>query len=260
MYVEKFPLTVSRDGLYKLRIRIEQSNLLFVSDIIQAIDSAINSVIKNRRSLEQYILKNPVYKVALIPVKVSDDAPEIVKLAADNAEIARVGPMAALPGALADLGLDVMRKYNPSVEMIENGGEIAALSKKPLNVGLYAGISPLSGKVGFRLSSKDFPIGISTSSAIVGHAFSLGTADATVIISDSAALADAASTAVCNAVKGSDIEASIQKGLEIAEAIDGIRGALIIRGKYVGKTGKLPKTILLNGSVDEMLNSGYLVT
>ena len=63
MYVEKFPLTVSRDGLYKLRIRIEQSNLLFVSDIIQAIDSAINSVIKNRRSLEQYILKNPVYKV-----------------------------------------------------------------------------------------------------------------------------------------------------------------------------------------------------
>ncbi len=250
----------SRNGLFRVRTRIDQSNLLIISDMTQAINSAIDSIIKNRTLLEDYIRRNPLYGAALIPIKVSEDAPKIVKLAAKNAELAQVGSMAAIPGALADLALEDMIKHKPSVALIENGGEIASFSKRPLNVGLYAGISPLSGRLGFKLKMKDFPIGISTSSATVSHAFSFGAADAAVIISNSAALSDAASTVVCNAVKGTDIESSIQKGLKVVKSIEGIRGALIIRGKYVGRIGDLPQTILLKGSIDEIFHSGYLVT
>lgn len=257
---EEIPIITFRNGLFRVRTRIGQSNLLVVSDLIQAVNSAIDSIIENRKLLEDYISKNPLYNAALIPIKTSNDAPRIVKLAAETAELTQVGPMAAIPGALADLGLYEMLKHKPSVGLIENGGEIAASSKKPLNVGVYAGSTPLSGRIGFNLSSGDFPIGIATSSATVSHAFSFGAADAAVIISDSATLSDAASTAVCNAVKGSDIEASVQRGLEVCETIEGIRGALIIRGKYVGQTGKLPKIVLLKGSPDEMLYSENLVT
>jgi ApbE superfamily uncharacterized protein (UPF0280 family) len=68
--------------------------------------------------------------------------------------------------------------------------------------------------VGFLLSPFDFPIGIATSSATVGHALSFGEADAAVIVADTASIADAVATAVCNAVRGNDYEASIQKGLK----------------------------------------------
>ncbi|MHA1578958.1 MAG: UPF0280 family protein [Candidatus Freyarchaeota archaeon] len=133
------------------------------------------------------------------------------------------------------------------VAVVENGGEISANSNTPINVGLLAGDSSLSGKIGFRLKAKDFPIGIGTSSGTVGHAISFGEADAATIIADNAALADAAATAVGNAVQGEDFEKSVQKGLETAETIRGVRGSLIIRGEYAGIVGKLPQLVRIEG-------------
>ena len=52
---------------------------------------------------------------------------------------------------------------------------------------------------------------MATSSATVSHAVSFGEGDAVVVYAESAALADAAATRICNAVKGEG-EAAVQKG------------------------------------------------
>lgn len=245
--------TVFSRGLYRKRVVIEQSNLLMISDAPRAISLALNSIIHHRKYLERYIKDHPEYRFSLSPIDVEDDAPKVVKLAAFSAELANVGPMAAIPGALAEIAVEDMAHHGSSVNLVENGGEIASISNKPINVGIYAGSSPISGQIGFQILPEDSPIGIATSSATVSHALSFGNADAAIIVAKSAALADAAATAVCNAVRGSDIEASIQFGLEVAETIPQIRGAIIIRGKYIGKVGRLPRLIKLNGKIDDLL-------
>jgi len=194
---------------------------------------------------------HPEYQLSLEPIKVEGDAPRIIKLAAFAAEIAEVGPMAAVPGALAEISVGEMVHDGALVNLVENGGEIASISYKPLSVAIYAGPSPVSGQIGFLLSAQDFPIGIATSSATVSSALSFGEADAVVIIAESSSLADAIATAVCNVVKGPDIEASVQSGLEIAETIPYVRAAMVVRGRYIGKVGRLPRLLKLNGSPDE---------
>jgi ApbE superfamily uncharacterized protein (UPF0280 family) len=65
---------------------------------------------------------------------------------------------------------------------------------------------------------------------------SFGKADAAIMISDDAALADAAATAACNVVKtGSDID----RALIVARAIKGIAGAVIIVGDKIGSWGSV---------------------
>lgn len=242
-------------GLYRERRIIKQSNLLIISDTPQGISVASNSVALHRKSLERYIEYHQDYKYSLEPVEVEDDAPRVVKLAAFSAELANVGPMAAIPGALAEIAVEDMVHQGSSVSLVENGGEIACISNRPVNVGIYAGPSPLSGCIGFQLLPDDSPIGIATSSATVSHALSFGNADAATVIAKSAALADAAATAVCNAVKGSDAEASVQSGLEVAETIPNVRAAIVIRGRYVGKVGKLPRLLKLNGDLDDLFKA-----
>ncbi|RLI25128.1 MAG: hypothetical protein DRO52_04480 [Candidatus Hecatellales archaeon] len=126
----------------------------------------------------------------------------MVKRAAEAALKAGVGPMAAIPGALAELALEALIETGARVGLVENGGEIAASSDRPLTLAVYAGGSPLSGRVGFHLAPEDFPLGVATSSATVSQAINFGETCAAAVGADAAALADAAAKAVCDAVKG----------------------------------------------------------
>jgi len=243
-----------RDGVYRVRVRLGYSNLLVVSDRAEGVSAAITALTYHKAQLQAYLTHNPLYRYSLEPVEVEGWAPQVVKLAAEAAWKAGVGPMAAIPGALAELALKALTKTGARIGLVEDGGEIAACSNKPLTLAIYAGNSPLSGKVGFHLTPEDFPLGVATSSATVSHAVNFGEADAAVVVASSAALADAAAKAVCNAVKGVASEA-VRKGLEKAEEIEGVRGALIICGSRLGAVGKLPKIIKLEGSPREVLEA-----
>jgi len=243
-------------SFFRLRRTIKQSNVLIISDLARAIELGIESILYHRSQLELYVGRRPEYVLSLDPLRVEESAPEVVRMASLAAGAAQVGPMAAVPGVLAELALRDMVFEGALVSLVENGGEIAATSTQPLIVGIYAGSSPLSGRIGFYLDLEDFPIGIATSSATVSHALSFGEADAAVVVADTSSLADAAATAVCNSVVGKDMEASIQSGLERAESIRGVRGALVIRGNYVGTVGELPRLIRLNGTRKELFSAG----
>lgn len=242
--------------MYRVRRRIKQSNVLVIASQREAIENAFNSIINHRIALEKYIKVHPKFEKALDPVNLKIDAPEVVKLAAGSAEVANVGPMAVIPGALAQLAMESMISTGSTTNVVENGGEIAATSITPLRIGVYAGESILSGKIGFYLSSSDFPVGIATSSATVGHSLDFGCADASVVIADTTSMADAVAKAVSNSVKGNDLELSVQIGLETVEKIGHVRGALIIREKYAGIVGNLPELIRINGTKYEVLAAG----
>ena len=244
-----------KDGLYRVRVKLGQSNLLIVSDRAEAVSAALTELTLRKAELEAYVAQNPFYRYSLEPVQVESWAPRAVRLAARAAEVAGVGPMAAVPGALAELAVEAMAEVEAKVGVVEDGGEIAAFSSRPLTVAVYAGASPLSGRLGFHLEPGDFPLGIATSSATVSHAVNFGRADAAVVLADSPALADAAAKAVCNAVTGENIEASIEAGLRRAREIPGVRGALVVRGDRVGFTGRLPRLASLKGGPSDVLRA-----
>ena len=96
---------------------------------------------------------------------------------------------------------------------------------EPVKVGIFAGKSPLSKKVAILVEPGETPLGVCTSSATVGPALSLGRADAAVALSSSAALADAAATALANRVQDCT---DLEEAIAFARCLEGLLGAVII--------------------------------
>ncbi|MHA2122692.1 MAG: UPF0280 family protein [Promethearchaeota archaeon] len=247
--------------MYKTHFSEKESDLTIISESKNAIRRAKNSFFQHRKELEKYVVENNQFLKSFSPVEVKTDL-KIINKMAEVAWVCDVGPMAAVAGALADLMLESM-KYRTikektsiplvKVALVENGGEIIIDSIKPMKIALFAGNNELNLNLGFLVEKKDCPIGIGTSSATVGHAFSFGQADAVTIFAKDASLADAAATKVANAVKGTNIGASIQKGLDVADDIDGVYGAFISREDKVGHTGKIPKLIKIEGDKNKII-------
>ncbi len=221
----------------------QESKVLLQSDRPEAIEAGIAAISTHRRALERYVLSHSLFLHSLRPVPVEVAAPPVVRLMAASTRALNIGPMAAVAGALADLALDAMREAGSRIAIVENGGEVAAQSDRAFTIGLYAGQTALGATTGFQIQAAECPIGVGTSSATVGHAFSLGEADAATVFAATAAFADAGATAVCNRVQGTDVEASVQRGLRFAETIEFLRGALIVRGDYVGIVGQVPTLV-----------------
>ena len=190
-------------------------------------------VIKYRTQLEKYIERHPNFLTSLEPVSVPSSAPRIVRQMAESGEQAKVGPWSAVAGAIAEfVGQDLLA-FTPEV-IIENGGDIYIKSLKKRVVGIYAGKSPLTGKIGIEIEPDETPVGVSTSSGTVGHSLSFGKADAVTVAANSAILSDAAATAICNLIQQSS---DIAKGIEFARSIKGLKGILIIVGENIGVWG-----------------------
>jgi len=192
-------------------------------------------VVKYRRMLEEYIEGHPSCLTTLEPVAVADNAPPLVREMAEASRKAGVGPMAAVAGAIAEAVGSELLAFSPEV-IVENGGDIYLKSLKQRLIGIYAGKSPLTGRVGLEIEAKDTPLGVCTSSGTVGHSLSLGKADAVIVLSPSTALADAAATAIGNRIlKPEDIPG----GIEFARSIKGLKGVVIIQGEQVGVWGEV---------------------
>ena len=192
-------------------------------------------VLKYRDSLERYIERHPAFLTSLEPLPVDDNAPHIVKAMSEAASKAEVGPMASVAGAIAEFVGTELLAFTPEI-IVENGGDIYLKSLGKKIIGIYAGESPLSGKIELEIDGADTPLGICTSSGTVGHSLSYGKADAVIALSQSATLADAAATAIANLIKQ---PGDIPGGIERAKSIEGVSGVIIIQGDKTGLWGKV---------------------
>ena len=226
--------------LFKDAFQFKETQCTIIADQKHGIQTAIKSIKQHRKALEEYGKAHPNFFYTLEPTP-APAKPLVAKLMAEAAEKANVGPLAAVAGVIADLAVKDMTATSCKVAVVENGGEISAVSNEPIDVAVSAGDEPLSKRFGFRLT--EFPIGVATSSGRFSHAFSFGDAEAATIFCKNAGLADAAATAVCNVVKGEDTQAAIQSGISKAISIEGVEGVLIIYKGFTGTAGKIPKII-----------------
>lgn len=190
---------------------------------------------EHRVLLEEYIARDPAFLHSLTPRSALPEAPSIAIDMAEAARKAGVGPMAAVAGAFAEyIGRALLKRSRDVI--VENGGDIYLRTTRQRHIGIFAGNSPLSNRIALKIQPRHTPLGICTSSGTVGHSLSFGKADAVVILSPSATLADAVATAAGNVVQCPD---DVQKAVEFAAQIDGITGALAIKDDKLATWGNL---------------------
>lgn len=233
-------------NLFREAFTYKETQCTIIADKENAIKTAIESIKRNRAQLEEYVSAHPKFLYTLKPVP-APEQPLVAKLMAEAAEKADVGPMAAVAGVLADLAVKDMLSEGCEVAVVEDGGEVSAVSNTPIDVALAAGDEPLSKRFGFRLT--EFPVGLATSSGRFSHALSFGDAEAATVFCKDAGLADAVATAVGNVVKGEDPNAAIEKGIEVAKFVQGVEGVLILYKGCVGTWGKIPLIIKVDPSI-----------
>lgn len=223
------------EDLVSFQVRIKESDL-FIWAVRDLRREAHASLLEHRARLEDFIARQPLFATTFRPHPVPGDAPEIVRRMAEAAARADVGPMAAVAGAIAEaVGLD-LRPLSPEV-MVENGGDIFLISKAERRIGIFAGDSPLSGRLALVVGpTTSGGLGICTSSATVGPSYSAGAADAALVVAESAVLADAAATALGNRVKS---PRDVEEALDFVVGIEGVFGCLVIMGDRLGAKGDL---------------------
>jgi hypothetical protein len=224
----------STEGLVPFTVTVKETDL-FISASKNLEKEAKDAALQARLIIENYIKENPDFQSSLTPLPFDQLAPEIIKEMLKASSASGVGPMASVAGAVAEYTGTELLKYSPEV-IVENGGDIFIKINRAITVGIFAGQSPLSERIGIKVSPGKKPLAICTSSGRVGPSLSFGTADAVTIKSSSAALADAAATAIGNMIKQ---QSDIQKGIDKAKKIPGTDGVLIIKEDKMGVWGDM---------------------
>ena len=224
-------------GLVSFRVQVKETDLYLKANQDLS-ESTYQSILRHRYQLEQYIIGHPEFFSSLVPLEEDEFAPPIVRRMIWAARLAGVGPMAAVAGAMAEaVGKELLRE-SPEV-IVENGGDIFLHSLKEVKVGIFAADSPLSFRIGIKVPGADHSWGICTSSGTVGPSLSFGRADAVSVLAPSAALADAAATAVGNVVRTA---LDLGRGLEKAKSLTGLTGVVIILGDKLAAWGEVELT------------------
>ena len=232
---DRFYRNLSKDtGLKKFQVRVEETDLLVLAEKNLKIE--IEEEVRRQRSIiKDYIKGHPEFYTSFTPILCDSDE-EIIKCMCESSYMTETGPMASVAGAIAESVGKKMLSLTDQI-LIENGGDIFVKIDNKFIVGVYAGNSPLSFKIGLVFHGNPQPLGIASSSGTVGHSFSYGKADTVTVISASAALSDGAATYFGNLITGDCIEKNkIADDLKKFPFIDGI---LIIKGKEMFLWGKI---------------------
>ncbi|MEW6595320.1 MAG: UPF0280 family protein [Thermodesulfobacteriota bacterium] len=227
---------VSAGNLAAFSVQVRETDLQILAcrDLTAEASAA---VLRCRCQIEGYLAGHPAFLPALTPLPDDPLAPPIVREMLRAALLAGVGPMAAVAGAVAEavgrvlLACDGVREAS-----VENGGDIFLARREECVVAIFAGASPLSSRVGLRISPGRMPLGICTSSGTVGHSLSFGTADAVTVLAASTALADAAATRIGNEVRS---VRDLDRALAVGRGIAGVEGLVVIKDDQLGAWGEV---------------------
>ncbi len=217
-----------RENLVSFEVRIKETDLWVAVDrnsYREGLKKELEEFIwKQRKLLEGFIEYHPEFQGTLEPYLV-EEAPPLVFRMVRAGNCAGVGPMAAVAGVFAEMAGEFLLERGAGEVMVENGGDIFIKTLKKRVIGVFAGESSWSGKIGMEIKPSQTPLGICTSSGTVGPSFSRGAADAVVVVSSSVPLADAAATALGNEVNSKE---DLPRVVEMCKRIEGIKGIVAI--------------------------------
>ncbi len=221
-------------GLCCWRTAHKETELFICADAVLE-DASREAVVSLRTALDAYIAAHPEFAASLVPVVALPDAPAAAQHMCRAAAAAGVGPMAAVAGAFAaHVGQAVLAHSKQAI--VENGGDVFIKTNGVRTAAVYAGDSPLSMKIGISVDASKRPVAVCTSSGRVGPSMSFGQADAAVVVSYDACLADACATRLGNDIKQPD---DLQRALDTIAAVSGVIGAVAVIGELCGAVGNI---------------------
>lgn len=217
------------------------------------IQLAEKAMFEARELIRSYIEQNPRFGTSHSPIDVEEEAPQIIQKMATAGKRVGVGPMASVAGAVAEYVVERLVADGAQHVLFDNGGDIAMYLDHPIIAGIYTGSRGPKG-LGLKISQTKRILGLCTSSARVGHSLSYGDTDASIIYSDNVTLADAAATALGNAISCKDpgiIEASLNDIMNT-----GISGAMVTIEDMIGTCGELPQIVRAKVDYDLISKGG----
>lgn len=226
-------------SLLREHYQIKETIVTIISEKKSYFETAKKEIQKRRNEIEEFIRKDEFFKVTLKPYKCSDNSPEIIQKMCKSSKKLNVGPMATVAGIIAEYAVKAMILKGAKHAIVDNGGDIAIFSKKPINIGIYTR-DFCTDNLAFKVPTNVKILGICTSSGKIGHSLSFGNTDAVTVFSHDLSVADAAATALGNLVyKGEDIE----KLFKIFKRVKEIIGSVVIIDRRIGLWGYVPRII-----------------
>lgn len=218
---------------------LEFESDLFIGVEHQAMTADLPKIVmaelkKLRQAIVDYNQTHPRFIESLIPLELDRYAAPIVADMLAAAKIAGVGPMAAVAGGVSKYIGSLLESASAEI-IVENGGDLLIKTLKERRIAIHTG-NPQFADLGIKIKPREKPLGVCTSSGVMGHSLSFGKADAVTILSENIPLADAVATALGNRIKK---PADVEKGLAWVRNIPGILGILIIIEDQLGAWGEI---------------------
>jgi len=222
MYEERFYRN-SISSKFRLDISFKESDLLISSDKEIDKDLAKNILIKYYNQIEKYAEINPQFVKSLSPIAQDLEAPPIVRKMIESSHLTGIGPFSSVAGAVALYVGEELLKLADEV-IIENGGDLFLKINEDKRIGVYLGERTELKSLTIKIKKQDYPFGIASSSAYLGHSLNLGRADLVTVIAKDSIIADGFATSLSNPIKK---EENIEKVLGFAKESDSIEGLLV---------------------------------
>ena len=179
--------------------------------------------------LHAYSIRDPAFRESRSPVKVSEDAPEIVREMAATAGSAGVGPMFSFQGAVTDhVGRFLAREVNEVT--VNCGGDyfIRSRKRKKLTVVRRPG-SPVAVVVPATTEG----VGVAMAS---GNGHGRAEVDGMAVLARSCMLAGAAAAGVQAILSKED---GLRMALAYLKKVPGVIGGVVFLGERIGMAGGL---------------------
>lgn len=233
------------DRFTAFRVAVETSDLYVKA--LALLEQETEALIRDcRAQIKLAIARRPSFLTSLTPLDEDPTDPPVVQNMIRAGKKAGTGPMAAVAGAVADYVGRRLLPRSPEL-IIENGGDIFLTVAQPVIIGLYAGDSPLTGRLGIRIGATAIPLGVCTSSSKVGPSLSFGSAHAATVLSRDVPLADAVATALGNLVRtDQDLEGAVNWAI----GVPGVVAALAVLGDKIAAAGDLELVPLVPANHD----------
>ncbi len=194
-----------------------------------------------RGQIKAYAAVHPEFLTSLEPLAATPRDPEIIRRMCRAGQLTGVGPMAAVAGTVAQMLGEFFRERSPDL-LIENGGDTYLCSTRERHIGIL-NMPDQAVRLCVPVAASEFPCSFCASSATIGHSLSFGKADLVVVRSRDAALADAAATALANALTGAQAMDAVLAQAQKWEPI-GLDGVFTQCEGKIGVWGKMQLTVI----------------
>lgn len=194
-----------------------------------------------RGQIKSYAAVHPEFLTSLEPLDAGARTPEIIRRMCRAGQKTGVGPMAAVAGTMAQMLAEKFREASPDL-LVENGGDTYLFSTRDRHIGIL-NMPDQAVRLCVPVSAREFPCSFCASSAKIGHSLSFGKADLVVVRAKDASLADAAATALANALTGADTMDAVLARAQNWEAL-GLEGVFTQCEGKIGVWGKMQLAVI----------------